>query len=332
MQNPKQEPNDKAKKALMTADPEEKTEQLRQAADSGQKQACYEYALLLEKRDPEASLYYLRSAAQQLHAKSLRRLIQTLKKSSVRTVRYQADQWMLQAHGAGLNGYEYPVAHMLFEGLGYYSRLPLEHTNRRRALQIILYEAPSQRRSLTLGRFLLEAKVPFRFHKKADALSYSPATALPSTEIPYSPAEALQWLHRSDCAEGYALIALFYREEGNREQALAYYEKARASVITKRLPQKLRYLEQEMREELHRQTPEERLSFLFDSDDPVHRLSVLKKALWAVTSEGYCRVMRQTLESGAYDPEAEEWNLLFARKQDIQELYDKYLALCEDKK
>ncbi len=287
-------------------------------------EACYRLALIEKNKDQGEYRRLLKEAAQQLYLPAVARWIEENKRSERYEDRYEADIWILQSYGMGLCGYEIPTARMLFEGIGVYSGAALGATNRKRAVEILLQVEECQEKALLLGKYLLTAdRLPSTLMGKQNVCRN--LLPPPDQRLPSYPQQGIRWLEKADCAEAYAFLGDYYLENGEKENAKLCYQRAYEKEPDKRYAKMLCALTS--KETID---PEEKLNFLFTDEDPKEKLRTLKKALWEVTHEGYCRSMKKSLEEGVYDPDALLWQKLFPMKDDIEALYEKYKRICEE--
>lgn len=289
-----------------------------QKAASNHPEACYHLALREKDKNEKECRRLLQASAEGNYLPAVAHWIEENKTSSCYEDRLTADRWILHGFGMGLCGYELLVARMLFEGIGVYSKAALGCTNRKRAVEILLQLEHSQEKALLLGKYLLTAEefpmVLIGEHNITGHLLPPPQERLPSY-----PQQAIEWLKKADCAEGYEILGQFYQNSGDTDTAKAYFQKAWEKDPQQRILERIAALS--IGEETD---PEERLSFLLEGLDPEEKLRTLKKALWEVTHEGYCCSMKQSLDQGRYDPDALLWKKLFSLKKAIEILYDKY--------
>lgn len=212
-----------------------------------------------------------------------------------------AEELILSGYGAGLCGYEFLTAKMLYTSKGCYTSRELGIQNKKRAINILAsLDSYTDEILFTLGEYMLG---------DADGSGFCPDVQA---------AEKL--LTSNNDPNGYIVIGDHFLKSGDKEKAKEYFKAAYRISSGKLGADRIMLTDPDFDPE----DDEAKLDFLLGELSDEEKYPILKEALWRVTSEGYCRLMKESVDSGCPDSEALFWQRLMPYKAEIKKLKEKY--------
>ena len=213
----------------------------------------------------------------------------------------EAEELILFGFGVGLIGYEFEAATMLYTSKGCYTKRELGIQNKKRAIQILSsLDSYTDEILFTLGEYMLGDEDGSGFHP--------------------DPQAAAKLLTSKGDPKGYIIMGEHFLAAGDKEKAMDHFKAAYRLSSGSLGADKISLLDPSF----DPNNDEGKLDFLLGDLSDEEKYPVLKEALWRVSSEGYCRLMKESIESGYPDSEALLWQKLLPYKEEIKRLKEKY--------